>query len=88
MKSKSLLTEILYGRPLTDRELEVLDAAAQGETMDETATRLWLSLETIKSHRRHVIAKLGARNLSHAIALAVRSEILSVDRIEPVVVAA
>ena len=85
MKPKSLLTEILFGRPLSERELEVLDAAARGETMEETATRLWLSLETIKSHRRNVIAKLGARNLSHAIALAIRSGILSVDGVEPAV---
>ena len=88
MKPKSLLTEILYGRPLSERELEVLAAAAGGETMDETAKRLWLSLETVKSHRRNVIAKLGARNLAHAIALAIRNGILSVDGVEPAVAVA
>jgi DNA-binding CsgD family transcriptional regulator len=88
LKQKSLLTEVLYGRPLSERELEVLHAAARGETMDETATRLWLSLETIKSHRRYVIAKLGARNLPHAIALAVRSGLMSVENVEPIVAVA
>jgi two-component system, NarL family, response regulator len=88
VKPKSLLTEVLYGRALSERELEVLHAAANGETMEETATRLWLSLETIKSHRRNVIAKLGARNLSHAIALAVRSGLMSVESVEPVTAAA
>jgi two-component system NarL family response regulator len=88
VKAKSLLTEVLFGRPLSERELEVLLAAAKGETMEETAARLWLSLETIKSHRRNVIAKLGARNLSHAIALAVRSGLMSVESVEPVVAVA
>jgi two-component system NarL family response regulator len=88
VRSKSLLTEVLFGRPLSERELEVLHAAANGETMEETAARLWLSLETIKSHRRNVIAKLGARNLSHAIALSLRSGLMSVDSVEPVIAAA
>lgn len=88
MKEPNLLSEVLFGRPLSAREIEILEAAARGETMEETAKRLWLSFETIKSHRRHIIAKLGARNLPHALALAIRSGALSVDDVESAATAA
>jgi RNA polymerase sigma factor (sigma-70 family) len=55
---------------LGQRELEVLRATAEGETAEETAHRLTLSAETVKSQRRVVIAKLGARNVTHAVHLA------------------
>jgi DNA-binding CsgD family transcriptional regulator len=73
----SLLAEILEGAPLNDRETEVLAGAANGETAAETGARLYLSPETVKSYRKRVIAKLGARNGTHAVALAIRSGLLS-----------
>lgn len=73
----SLLAEILEGAPLNDRETEVLAGAANGETAAETGARLYLSPETVKSYRKRVIAKLGARNGTHAVALAIRSGVLS-----------
>ena len=73
----SLLAEILEGAPLNDRETEVLAGAANGETAAETGARLYLSPETVKSYRKRVIAKLGARNGTHAVALAIRSGLLT-----------
>ena len=73
----SLLAEILEGAPLNERETEVLAGAANGETAAETGARLYLSPETVKSYRKRVIAKLGARNGTHAVALAIRSGVLS-----------
>lgn len=80
---KELLVELLYGKPLSTRELQVLERAARGETSEETAAALHLSPETVKSYRKNTIAKLGARNLHHAIALAIRHGQLSVDDVEP-----
>jgi DNA-binding CsgD family transcriptional regulator len=77
----TLLAEVLEGEPLTDREAEVLAGAAEGETAAETGERLYLSSETVKSYRKRVIAKLGARNGTHAVALAIRSGLLPVDGI-------
>lgn len=56
-------------RHLTGRELEVVRHAAHGLTSAQTAKRLLLSTETIKSHRRHIIQKLQARNMMHAVAM-------------------
>ena len=68
----TLLAEILEGEPLNDRETEVLAGAAEGETAAQTGARLYLSPETVKSYRKRIIEKLGARNATHAVALALR----------------
>jgi DNA-binding CsgD family transcriptional regulator len=45
--------------------------------MDETAASLGSSVETVKSQRRLVIAKLDARNMMHAVALGYENGLLS-----------
>jgi DNA-binding NarL/FixJ family response regulator len=55
---------------LTNRELEVLRGAANGETAKETAARLGKSFETIKDHRKSAIRRLGARSIAQAIFIA------------------
>ena len=77
---KSLLGEILEGEPLTPREAEVLAGAAEGETAAQTGARLFLSSETVKDYRKRIIAKLGARNGTHAVALALRTGLLPLGR--------
>ena len=69
----TLLAEILEGEPLNDRETEILAGAAEGETAEQTGARLYLSTESVKSYRKRIIAKLGARNGTHAVALALRA---------------
>jgi len=55
----SLLAEVLQGEPLTERETEILAAAAEGETAAQTGARLYLSSETVKGYRKRIIAKPG-----------------------------
>ena len=66
----------LEGRPLTTTELEVLRAAADGLSAQETAEKLVKSRHTVIAQRRTIQAKLGARNLTNAIALAYRRRVL------------
>jgi DNA-binding CsgD family transcriptional regulator len=66
----------LEGKPLSGPELEVLRAAAEGLSAKETAEMLVKSQHTVIAQRRAIQAKLGARNLSHAIALAFRRRVL------------
>jgi DNA-binding CsgD family transcriptional regulator len=56
-------------QPLTAKELTVLRLAAEGATSAETAKRLRRACETVKSQRRAIIAKLCARNISHAVSI-------------------
>ena len=60
----------LAGKELSTPELLVLYAAARGFSADETAGLLVKSRHTIIAQRRSLQAKLEARNLSHAVALA------------------
>ena len=55
--------------PLPDRELQILDAAARGLTMPETSAELFLSVETIRSYRKRVLKRTGARNMTQAVAM-------------------
>ncbi|WP_024877065.1 response regulator [Saccharomonospora piscinae] len=47
---------------LTERELDVVRAAADGLTNSEIGAELFLSLSTVKTHLASVQAKLGVRN--------------------------
>lgn len=53
---------------LTRRELQVLNLLAAGKTNAHIATRLFISEGTVKSHIRHIMAKLGAANRTEAVA--------------------
>jgi LuxR family maltose regulon positive regulatory protein len=63
--------------PLSDRELEVLALLAEGLTNREIASRLYLALNTVKSHARNIYGKLGVHNRTQAIARAQALGLLS-----------
>lgn len=54
--------------PLSDRELEVLTFLADGLTNPEIASRLYLSLHTVKVHTRNIYSKLNVHNRTQAAA--------------------
>jgi DNA-binding NarL/FixJ family response regulator len=56
----------------TAREIEVLQLIAEGLVNREIGHRLFLSEETVKSHVRHLLAKLQARSRAHAVAVGFR----------------
>lgn len=54
------------------RELQVLAVASNGATLGESARRLHISPETVREHRRNARRKLSAKNMTHAVAEAIR----------------
>jgi len=56
----------------TNREIEVLQLISDGLVNREIGQRLFLSEETVKSHVRHLLAKLQARSRAHAVAVGFR----------------
>ncbi|MCA1706891.1 MAG: LuxR C-terminal-related transcriptional regulator, partial [Actinobacteria bacterium] len=68
MSSPSRVSGSELVEPLSERELEVLQLIAEGLTNQEVATRLYLSLHTVKVHARNIYGKLGARSRTQAVA--------------------
>lgn len=61
------------------REVEILHLATYGLTRAEIADKLWMSPDTVKTHMTRIFVVLGARNLVHAICLALRHGDLAWD---------
>jgi LuxR family maltose regulon positive regulatory protein len=68
-QSKSQTPESELIEPLSDREIEVLQLIAEGLTNQEIASRLFLSLNTVKVHTRNINGKLGVHTRTQAVAM-------------------
>ena len=55
---------------VTDREREILEIISLGFSTDEIASNLYLSSETIRTHRKSLLQKFKARNTAQLIRLA------------------
>jgi LuxR family maltose regulon positive regulatory protein len=67
-KTQAHETELV--EPLSERELEILQLIAEGLTNPEIASRLFLSLNTVKAHTRNIYGKLGVHSRTQAVARA------------------
>jgi DNA-binding NarL/FixJ family response regulator len=63
---------------LTQRELEVLQSAADGLTNREIAERLFISEKTVKNHISNIFSKLNVNDRTQAILYALRQGLVSV----------
>lgn len=70
------LAEHVGEETLTPRELGVLKEVAGGNRNRDIAERLFISEETVKVHIKHIMEKLGARDRTEAIAIALRRGII------------
>ena len=62
---------------LTPREVEVLRLVADGRTGRQIAEILGVTVRTAHAHTESIIAKLGASNRTHAVAIAIRDGIVA-----------
>ncbi len=70
------LAEHVSDDNLTAREVEVLNQVSGGNRNRDIAELLHISEETVKVHIKHIMEKLGARDRTQAIAIAVRRGII------------
>jgi DNA-binding NarL/FixJ family response regulator len=61
---------------VTPREADVLRLIASGNANKEIARKLSLTEETVKSHIRHIMAKLGANDRTHAVTIGLKRGII------------
>ncbi len=65
---------------LTDREIEIITLIAEGYTNTEIADLLHLSPHTITTHRKNIMAKLGAKNTAAIVMYAVKTNLISPNK--------
>jgi DNA-binding NarL/FixJ family response regulator len=61
---------------LSPRETQVLQRIAEGDTNQQIARVFQRSEETVKSHVKHVLEKLGASSRAHAVTIGFRQGLL------------
>jgi NarL family two-component system response regulator LiaR len=61
---------------LTDRELELLVAMADGLTLQQIALKFSIALTTVKYHSANIFRKLGAQNRSEALVVALKNNLI------------
>lgn len=64
---------------LTDREREVLQQLAEGNTTKEMADALCVSVKTIETHRRNIMEKLNLHSVAELTKYAIREGVTSLD---------
>ena len=63
---------------LTEREREILQLLAEGMRNDDIAAKLFISPQTVQTHVRNLLAKLGVHSKLEAVAFAVKHGAISV----------
>jgi len=64
---------------LTPREIDVLRLIARGKANKIIAAELSLTEETVKSHIRNILSKLGANDRTHAVAIGLKRGIIQLS---------
>lgn len=71
-------TPSLPARRLSAREREVLQLLAEGHNSEQIAAKLYISIKTVSTHRRHIMEKLNLNNLADLIKFALREGLTSI----------
>lgn len=74
MKSKNIID-------LTKREIQILQLIGEGWNSHEIADRMFLSPNTVCTHRKNILRKTGAKNIIGVIVLAVQQKMIKVEGI-------
>ncbi len=73
---KKLLAKSAAVKALTGREMEVLQAIAEGDANKQIATALGVSIKTVEKHRQHLMEKLGIHDIAGLTRYAIANGII------------
>ncbi len=79
MQSAQASTESTEHPTLTPRECQVLQLMATSATYREIATQLVISEETVRSHTKSILTKLGQPNRTCAVLVALKEGLVSLE---------
>ncbi|MEE4178721.1 MAG: response regulator transcription factor [Bacteroides sp.] len=66
------------GFKLTDRELEILRAIAQGSTNQNMAELFCISVRTVEAHKANIMKKLKLSNTAELVVFAIKNKIVKI----------
>ncbi len=61
---------------ITNREREIIHLLAYEHTTKEIANKLFISLETVKSHRKNILQKLEVKNVAGIVRVAFQKNLI------------
>ena len=61
------------------REREILQLIYEGYTSQEIASKLFISQQTVESHRKNMISKAGTKNMFGVIRVAIERELIAIN---------
>lgn len=64
---------------LTDREREVLQLIAEGNTNREVAKLLFISVKTVEAHRAHIMQKLNIHEIARLVKYAIQKGLVDLN---------
>ena len=64
-------------KDLSEREVEVLTALAEGLGNKEIGERLFISPRTVDTHRTNVMRKLGIHNVAGLVRVAIKAALVN-----------
>lgn len=64
---------------LSPRMIEIVRCASEGLSLDQSAFHLGLSTTMVSHYRNKAIARLGARNLTHAVVIALKHGLIEME---------
>lgn len=62
---------------LSQREQEILSLMAHGKTSEQISTELYISVNTVDTHRKNILAKLEAHNIAEAVRIAIKRGLIA-----------
>ncbi|MBX2817280.1 MAG: LuxR C-terminal-related transcriptional regulator [Saprospiraceae bacterium] len=68
---------MIYASTISEREKEVIRLIAFENTEDEIAAKLYISTNTVKTHKRRILDKLAVRNVAGIVRKSFEMGILS-----------
>ena len=71
----------LKSKPITYREMHILNMSAHGYSNKEIAEALGIAYQTVKNNFHRLMKKLGAESSAHALLLAIESGVVSIEMI-------
>lgn len=74
--SNMVYEEIKEGGMFTKQEINIIEFISNGKSSSEIAQILYISIETIKTHRKNILSKSGATNTVQLVANCIRDGII------------